>query len=225
MGILGSNECMTVNAYVFMGGTFDPIHNGHLRTALELQQWMGVEKVCLIPSKDPVHRATPGRSAEQRLKMVELAVADEPALAADDREIKSKNPSYSLHTLESIRSELGADVPICMIMGMDAYQTLPHWHEWQRFTDFAHLIVVKRPGYSMPQCDELTMFTEKHQAENLQQVLSTPAGFVLFHELTPIGVSATQIRQTIAQGHSPRYLFPDQVWHYIQDNRLYGLTN
>jgi nicotinate-nucleotide adenylyltransferase len=225
MVISGSNDHMSVNAYVFMGGTFDPIHNGHLRTALELQQWMGVEKVCLIPSRDPVHRKTPGRTAEQRLEMVELAVADEPALAVDKREVLSTQPSYSLHTLESLRRELGENVSLCMIMGMDAYQTLPHWHEWRRFTDFAHLLVVKRPGYSLPQCDVLNEFTEKHQTTSLQQVLSTPAGCVLFHELTPIGVSATQIRQTIAQGHSPRYLFPDQVWQYIQDNRLYGLTN
>ncbi len=216
---------MDKNAFVFMGGTFDPIHNGHLRTALELQQWMGVERVNLIPSKEPVHRSAPGRSAEQRLQMVDLAVQNESALHADAREVKSAKPSFSLHTLESLRYELGGERPICMIMGMDAYQTLPTWHEWERFVDLAHLIVVRRPGYDVPECDTLKKFTAKHETESVSKVLSTPAGFVLFHELTPLGISATQIRQTIARGLSPRYLFPDQVWQYIQDNRLYGLTN
>lgn len=216
---------MMNSAYVFMGGTFDPIHNGHLRTALELQQWMGVEQICLIPSKEPVHRSAPGRSAEQRLTMVELAVEDEPALRADAREVRSDKPSFSLHTLESLRSELGPERSICMIMGMDAYQTLPSWHEWERFVDLANFIVVKRPGYREPQCDILNEFTRKYKTESVECLLSKPAGAVLFHELTPLGISATQIRQTIAQGDSPRYLFPDKVWHYIQDNRLYGLTN
>lgn len=216
---------MNDNAYVFMGGTFDPIHNGHLRTALEIQQWMGVKHICLIPSKDPVHRSTPGRSANQRLAMVRLAVENEPALVADDREVCSDKPSYSLHTLLSLRQELGEQYPICMIMGMDAYQTLPSWHEWEKFIELAHLIVVKRPGYEEPDCNVLGEFTKKHRTKSIEHVLTSPAGAVLFHELTPLGISATQIRQTITRGDSPRYLFPDSVWHYIQDNRLYGLTN
>ncbi|WP_299180240.1 nicotinate-nucleotide adenylyltransferase [uncultured Neptuniibacter sp.] len=216
---------MQSDAFVFMGGTFDPIHNGHLRTALEIRQWMGVEQVCLIPSKTPVHRAEPGRTSEQRFEMVRLAVAGENELCADDREISSVKASYSLYTLQSLRQEMGADRPICMVMGMDSYQTLTQWYEWERFTDYAHLIVVKRPGYEQPKDQLLTQFTNQHKVECLAEVLSQPAGKVLFHELTPLGISATQIRETIARGESPRYLFPDAVWQYIQDNRLYGLTN
>lgn len=216
---------MLSEPYVFMGGTFDPIHHGHLRTALEIQQWMGVAQVKLVPTGKPVHKDEPGRSAAQRLAMVELAVAGESALVADDREVCALQASYTLYTLQSLRAELGEKVPICMIIGMDSYQGLPGWREWERFTDFAHLIVVKRPGYDLPETDLLTAFTRKHETTSLEHLLSTAAGNVLFHELTPLGISATQIRETIARGESPRYLLPDTVWNYIQTNRLYGLDN
>lgn len=215
---------MSENAYVFMGGTFDPIHNGHLRTALELQQWLGVKQVCLVPSKTPVHREAPGCTAEQRLDMVRLAVANEPALKVDDREICSAQSSYSFLTLQGLRAELGSETPICMIMGMDAYQTLPRWFEWESFLGLCHLIVLQRPGYRLSENPIMTEFTERNRADSAAALLSKPAGHVLIHELTPLGISATQVRQTITGGDSPRYLMPDQVWQYIQENHLYGLT-
>lgn len=208
---------------VFMGGTFDPIHNGHLRTALELKQWLGVDQVCLIPSGAPVHRDAPGCTPRQRLEMVQCAVADEPALAADAREIESDAPSYSLLTLQALRAERGQDCPVIMTMGMDAYQTLPKWHEWRAFLDYAHILVLSRPGYDGKDASaELLEYTRQHQAASVEALLSTPSGQVFIQELTPLGISATQIRHLIAQGHSPRYLMPEPVWHYIQDNKLYG---
>ncbi|MGH1461626.1 MAG: nicotinate-nucleotide adenylyltransferase [Neptuniibacter sp.] len=216
---------MPKDAFVFMGGTFDPIHNGHLRTALELQQWLGVDQVCLIPAKTPVHRASPGCNSEQRLEMLKLAVADEPTLHVDEREIDSEQPSYTLLTLQGLRAELGRGTPICMIMGMDAYQTLPSWHEWEQFLNLCHLIVVQRPGYQLAADSVMGEITTQHYADKPEQLLSQPSGKVLIHELTPLGISATQVRQTIDSGYSPRYLIPDQVWQYIQENQLYGLTN
>ncbi|WP_432696794.1 nicotinate-nucleotide adenylyltransferase [Marinobacterium sp. YM272] len=211
--------------FVFMGGTFDPVHNGHLRTALEIQQWLDIPEVCLIPSKMPVHRDEPGCTSEQRLAMVELAVADEPSLTADDREILSDKPSYSLLTLESLRQELGAARPLCMVMGMDAYMTLSKWHQWERFIDLCHILVVTRPGYPLALDHGMRAFTEQHAANSKAELLSAPAGKVLIHELTPLGISATQIRHLVASGRSPRYLMPDAVWDYIQSNRLYGFQN
>ncbi|GAA0791343.1 nicotinate-nucleotide adenylyltransferase [Marinobacterium sediminicola] len=208
---------------VFMGGTFDPVHNGHLRTALELKQWLGVDQVCLIPSGAPVHRDEPGCTPLQRLEMVQLAVQDEPALCADPREIESDAPSYSLLTLQALRSERGSDCPIIMTMGMDAYQTLPSWHQWESFLDYAHILVLARPGYEKTGADEqLLRFTEAHQASAVSELLTRPSGRVHIQELTPLGISATQIRRLIAQGHSPRYLLPEPVWHYIQQHKLYG---
>jgi nicotinate-nucleotide adenylyltransferase len=211
--------------WVFMGGTFDPVHNGHLRTALELRQWLEVPQVCLIPSKTPVHRGTPGCTSAQRLEMLQLAVADEPALTVDDREIRSEQPSYSLLTLESLRAELGPDKPICMVMGMDAYQTLPSWHRWERFLDLGHIIVVARPGYRFDPDAGLRRFTDRHAAESVRSLYRQPAGRVMIHELTPLSISATRIRQLIAAGESPRYLLPDAVWDYIRSNRLYGFNH
>ncbi|SEG76620.1 nicotinate-nucleotide adenylyltransferase [Marinobacterium lutimaris] len=210
--------------FVFMGGTFDPIHNGHLRTALEIQQWLEIPEVCLIPSKVPVHRDEPGCTSEQRLAMVELAVADEPSLTADAREIRSDKPSYSLLTLESLRQELGPQRPLCMVMGADAYMTLSRWYQWERFIDLCHILVVTRPGYELDLDPEMKRFTDRHAAGSKQELLSLPAGKVLIHELTPLGISATQVRQLAAQGQSPRYLIPDSVWDYIQTNRLYGFN-
>ncbi|MDF2181712.1 nicotinate-nucleotide adenylyltransferase [Neptuniibacter sp. CAU 1671] len=211
--------------YVFMGGTFDPVHNGHLRTALELQQWLQVARVHLIPSGAPVHRDSPGCTADERLAMLQLATDDEPALTVDAREVESDKASYTLFTLESLRAELGADTPIVMIMGMDAYQTLPSWYEWRAFIDYCHILVVARPGYRPDPSPELAELTEKHLATTPEQLWQTAAGSIVFHELTPLGISATQVRDLIATGASPRYLLPDPVWHYIQSHHLYGLTS
>lgn len=210
------------DAFVFMGGTFDPIHNGHLRTALEIQQWMDVSCVCLIPSRVPVHRESPGCTSAERLEMVRLGVADEPALAVDDREIRSEQPSYSLLTLQSLRAELGPERPLCMVLGMDAYLGLPSWHRWEELIEYCHIIAVRRPGYIYEPDDRMRRFTRIHGTESLAAVLGSPCGRVLMHELTPLSISATQIRQLVARGLSPRYLCPDPVWHFIQQHELYG---
>ncbi len=204
-----------------MGGTFDPIHNGHLRTALEIQQWLGVEQVTLMPSKAPVHRKQPERSGQQRLDMVRLAVADERALVAEDREVISADASYTVLTLESFRRELGEKVPICMILGMDAYLSLPQWDRWQELLNLCHIVVVKRPGWIYEPCEQMQQISMNHEVHDIDTMLQLPAGQVIFRELTPLGISATQIRALIRAGHSPRYLIPDAVWDYIKQNKLY----
>ena len=216
---------MHTQAYAFMGGTFDPIHNGHLRTALELQQWLGIERLALVPANIPAHRGMPKRTAQQRLEMTRLAVQDEAGLMVDSREVAADGPSYSWLTLESLRSELGTQTPLCMIMGMDAYLSLPSWHRWDELLDLCHIIVVQRPGFVMSVSDPMYHFTEQHKVDQVEELFASPCGRVIVHELTPLGISATQIRQTLSAGKSPRYLMPDAVWQYIQDNRLYGVTN
>lgn len=210
------------DAFVFMGGTFDPIHNGHLRTALDMQQWLGVNQVSLIPSKSPVHRNAPGGTSEQRLMMTHLAVESETALVADAREVESDKPSYTLLTLQSLRDELGTSRSISMIMGMDAYLSLPVWHRWQEFLTYGHIIVVARPGFHYTPDETMERFTHEHRVTDKTQLLENASGHVLIHEMTPLGISATQIRQLVMSGQSPRYLFPDQVWAYIKKHNLYG---
>lgn len=204
-----------------MGGTFDPIHHGHLRTALEIQQWLGVDQVTLMPSKAPVHRQQPSGSGQQRLEMVRLAVADEPALVADDREVISANASYTVLTLESFRRELGDKVPICMILGMDAYLSLPQWDRWQELLTLCHIVVVKRPGWVYEPCEQMQQISLDHEVDTIDTMLQVPAGQVIFRELTPLSISATQVRALIGAGHSPRYLIPNAVWDYIKQNQLY----
>jgi nicotinate-nucleotide adenylyltransferase len=208
--------------FVFMGGTFDPVHHGHLRTALEIQQWLQLSQVTLIPSGEPVHRQHPGCSAEHRLTMVRLAVADAASLCVDAREVNSSEPSFSALTLASLREELGPERPICMVMGMDAYLTLPQWKDWHTFLSLCHIIAVARPGYQYQPVAQMDEFTRQYAIKSSHQLTEKPCGGVLIHELTPLGISATQIRELISQGHSPRYLMPDQVWEYIKQHQLYG---
>lgn len=204
-----------------MGGTFDPIHNGHLRTALEIRQLLQVEQLHLIPCYVPVHRDEPGRTPEQRLKMVQLAVESEPGLVVDDREVKSQEPSYTLDTLRALRAELGPEQSIIMVVGVDSFITLPQWHGWEQLLDFGHILVVRRPGWELILGPQLTPWVEKHHGE-LNQLLLSPKGKVSFYQLTPLGISATQIRELIETNQSPRYLMPDQVLDYIQKEALYG---
>ncbi|MEH6575900.1 MAG: nicotinate-nucleotide adenylyltransferase [Amphritea sp.] len=213
---------MTHKILAFMGGTFDPIHNGHLRTALEIQQWLGIERVALMPSKAPVHRLAPGRSAQQRLEMLRIAVVDEPALYADEREVLSSQPSFTVLTLESLRRDLGGEVPICMVVGMDAFLSLPSWDRWTELLQLAHIVVVKRPGWVYKPDEVMRRLTRTHEVTHKDKLMNSPAGHVIFHELTPLAISATQVRELISTGHSPRYLIPDGVWNYIQQQQLYG---
>ncbi len=208
--------------WAFMGGTFDPVHNGHLRTALEIQQWLGIERVALLPANVPVHRQQPERTAQQRLDMVRIAVADEPALYVDEQEVLSTQPSYTVLTLTALRRTLGQEVPITMILGMDAYLSLPSWQRWQELLQLAHIVVVKRPGWVYKPDAVMRRVSRDYAVQDKEKLLTTPAGHVIFHELTPLGISATQVRNLIGGGHSPRYLIPDGVWDYIQQEQLYG---
>lgn len=208
-------------AVAFMGGTFDPVHNGHLRTALEIRELLGIDQVRLIPCHLPVHREQPGCGAEDRLAMVALAVADEPGLVADAREIRSVEPSYSLTTLQSLRAELGPEAPLIMVMGMDAFLGLPDWYRWQELVDYAHILVVQRPGWDYLPCAQMADWTRRHRAARAAELTAGPAGRVLIHRLTPLGISATQVRECIRRGGSPRYLIPDPVWNYIRERGLY----
>ena len=209
---------------MFMGGTFDPVHFGHLRTALEIQQWLGVPKVHLIPSHRSVHRDQPERSAAHRLQMVELAIADEPALVSDPREVQSNQPSYSVYTLEALRKELGEQVPVCMVIGMDSFLGLDQWYRYEDLLSLCNLIVVARPGISFAPSPSLQALLQRHQTQ-VEQLLVKPAGALVVHELTPLSISATQIRGLIAQGKSPRYLLPESVLQYIQEQHLYQEQN
>ena len=212
-------------AVAFMGGTFDPIHNGHLRTALEIRQLLDLDEIRLIPCHIPVHREQPGSSSQQRLEMIKLAIEGEPGLSVDDRETRTSEPSYSIKTLESLRQELGPQTSVSMVLGMDSFLTLPSWHRWQEFLELAHIVVVQRPGWETVPEHQLENWSRRYRVQNSEVIRSTPCGSLLMHRLTPLEISATQIRELIRTNQSPRYLIPDQVWKHIRELGLYESNN
>ena len=204
-----------------MGGTFDPVHNGHLRSALELKQLLQLDEVHLIPCHQTPHRQQPGRSSEQRLQMLQLAVQDEPGLQVDDRELRLDQPSYSVLTLQALRDELGPQAVICWVLGADAFAHFTRWHQWQRILQLANLVVLTRPGSEV---------AEDSEEGQLWRSLAVPPGELRRHSagrIVPVRlpsqleISATYIRDLLAKGDSARYLLPDGVLDYIKRCGLY----
>ena len=203
------------------GGTFDPVHIGHLRTALELKTALGLSEMRLLPSAHPPHRAEPQTSAEHRLAMLTLGVGSEPGLAVDDRELRRPGPSYSVDTLREIRTDAGPDTPLCFCIGMDALGGLDQWHRWREIAELAHIVVAARPGWHLPQGGEVLDFVREHRASDISALSSTAAGKLLILDMTLLPISATGIRQALTRDESIRYLVPDAVIEYIRQHKLY----
>lgn len=202
------------------GGTFDPVHFGHLRTALELKQSLQLDEMRLVPCHVPAHRAKPYYSALDRLRMVELAVAPEPELSCDPREIQREGVSYMSDTLQTLRDELGESVSLILVLGMDSFMSLPSWHNWEEIPQLAHIIVAARPGVSGPSQGVMERFLHAREAVGVEELKSSAFGRVLVERMTPLDISSTRIRQIINQKLSPRYLLPESVWDYMERNIL-----
>ena len=206
------------------GGTFDPVHIGHLRSALEVAEFMALDQLRLIPSARPPHREAPQVSAHHRLAMVELAVAGLPPLCVDDRELRRDKPSYSIDTLESLRGELAADDQLYLILGWDAFCGLPSWHRWDELLEHCHILVLQRPDADSEAPETLrNLLAARSVSDPL--TLEGPAGQISFIWQTPLAVSATQIRTLLASGKSARFLVPDAVLTYIHAHGLYRAAN
>ncbi|MBD3641033.1 MAG: nicotinate-nucleotide adenylyltransferase [Marinobacter sp.] len=208
--------------HVIYGGTFDPIHHGHLRLAIELCDRLEVDRVSLVPCHIPPHRGDTGASASQRLRLMELAVQGEPRLHIDDRELRRAGASYTADTLRQLRGELGPDYPLVMVVGTDAFAGFDRWREWERIPELAHIVVVRRPGPALDPGSTPARLLAGRKVEDVGSLRSAPAGCIL--ELDPplLDISATGIRERIAAGRSPRYLIPDSVWDEIRQQGLYG---
>jgi len=212
-----------MQAIGILGGTFDPIHFGHLRLAEEMAEAIGLERVLFIPAGRPPHRGAPRTEAAHRLEMVRRAVAGNPHFAADAREVTSPRPSYTVDTLTGLRAELNQEQPLWLLLGADAFLELPTWHEWRQLFELANIAVAARPGARPLQFNDLT---EPLKSEVLKrQVASSraagPAGSVQLRQMTPLDISATAIRDTLARHGSARYLLPDAVLDYIHEHQLY----
>ncbi len=206
---------------LLMGGTFDPVHYGHLRSALELKQALGASEIRFIPCGQPVHKDVAVASGQQRLDMLALAIDSLPGFRVDDYEICQATASYTVETLNALRKELGSDVSLVWAMGTDAFKSFTQWHQWQEILALAHLAVIARPGepdtvLSAPLTD---LVADYSKASDLQCSI---AGKICFLHLTPLSISSTQIRNSIKLGHSVNFLLPDKVLSYINQHRLYG---
>jgi nicotinate-nucleotide adenylyltransferase len=201
------------------GGTFDPIHFGHLRLAEEMAGALDLGQVVFIPAGQPPHRGAPRTSATHRLEMVRRAIAGNPRFAVDAREVQRPAPSYTVDTLTALRAELGSEQPLWLLLGADAFLGLPTWHEWRQLFGLTNIAVAARPGAQLLQSgsmpDEL-----KHEVSQRQQAAG-PAGSVRLQQMTPLDISATAIRDTLARQGSARYLLPDAVLDYIHEHQLY----
>ncbi|HET7675273.1 MAG TPA: nicotinate-nucleotide adenylyltransferase [Gammaproteobacteria bacterium] len=203
------------------GGTFDPIHYGHLRPALDVAEALDLAEVRFIPSGHPPHRGRPVAPSALRLEMVKAAIADEPRFVLDEREIHSDAPSYSVTTLESLRRELPA-TPLALIVGMDAFLGLTGWHRWRELLDLAHLVVAHRPGWHLQAEGELSTLVASRQTHDPRSLQASPAGHIYLQAVTQLEISSTAIRALVAGSREVRYLMPDEVRKLIIESRCYG---
>lgn len=206
-----------------LGGTFDPIHFGHLRSALELYEALDLLEVRLVPCYQPVHRKIPVASPEQRLQMVKAAIENEPALRVESCEIDRKGPSYTIDTLKYLRTQL-PHTPFCLIMGIDALLHFPSWHQWENILQMAHLVIAHRPQYQLPTAGIVANLIKERLRHNAMDLHKNLAGNILLHPVTALEISATDIRKQFAMGKNPRFLLPESVYAYIKEHGTYSLS-
>lgn len=202
------------------GGTFDPIHYGHLRTAFEVLEELRFTQIRFVPGGDPPHRDATFASAELRLEMVLAATADEPRFIVDDREVRRAGPSYTIDTLESMRGEFSG-TPMGLIIGMDAFLGLTSWHRWEELLDYAHIIVAHRPGWRAPETGPLGSLYAKRRSKRVEDLQDRPSGLIHVHAVTQLEISSTAIRELVGAGGDPRFLMPDTVRDLIVRNGCY----
>jgi len=213
----------TSKAIGILGGTFDPIHLGHLRMALELYETLDLHAVHLIPCYQPVHRKMPTASPEDRLRMVQCATINEPALIADAREIDRQEPSFMIDTLLSLR-EAYPDSPLCLIVGIDSFLGFTSWHRWKEILDNAHLVIAHRPQYQLPHTGIIADLLKERTQQDPAYLHTHAAGGILVRPITALEISASVIRHLITGGKSPKYLLPDSVYDYIKKHGTYRLS-
>ncbi|MCG8671343.1 MAG: nicotinate-nucleotide adenylyltransferase [Pseudomonadales bacterium] len=207
-----------------LGGTFDPIHNGHLRLGWEAKLQLNLDQIRFIPCHIPPHRDTPHGESGHRLAMTRLACEPVPGFVVDDWEINRAAPSYTVDTLSHLRKQVGEKLPIVFLMGMDAFCQFSHWHEWENILNLAHLWVAHRPGSNTPSkdSDEFELLQALH-VESPNLLMDEPAGLLHVYNTTALDISSTQLRDDIERGQDPRFLLPDSVWRYIGENNLYNV--
>jgi len=203
-----------------LGGTFDPVHFGHLRSALDIRQALGLDEVRLVPCQIPPHRPQPLADASQRVAMLEAAIHNVQGLSIDRRELERDGTSWTFDTLTSLCNEPDAS-GLCLLIGMDAFYGLPTWHRWRELIDLCHIVVMTRPGSKFRPAGELEDFINLHRARDPSELDRHASGHLLFQDVTQLEISATRIRTMCAQGMCIDFLVPKAVLEIIRREDLY----
>lgn len=208
--------------HLIYGGTFDPVHNGHLRVAIELRERLGVDCIHLMPCHIPPHRGDPGGTSQDRLDLLNLSVTDEPGLRVDGRELTRGGPSYTADTLRQLRQELGPDRPAAVVLGTDAFSGFDRWEEWEQIPELAHIILVRRPQAELSPGSVPESLLAERRVESVRELKARPGGGIYEIEPPMLEISATGVRERLEQGRSIRFLVPDAVVKEIQRRGLYA---
>jgi len=203
------------------GGTFDPIHFGHMRTAFEMLQALRLAEVRFIPAGAPPLRDSPLADARLRLAMVRAAIDGQAGFEVDDREVRREGPSYTVLTLAELRRE-HSDRSLCLIVGMDAFLGLPKWHQWREILQLAHVVVAHRPGWRAPTSGPLGELMVDRGTGRINDLHEALAGRIFIHPVTQLEIASTDLRNIIASGRDPRYLMPDAVRNIISETGCYS---
>lgn len=203
-----------------LGGTFDPVHFGHLRPALDVMTALALEEVRLVPCHVPPHRPQPVASAEQRTAMLRMAVGERAGLVIDERELLRDGPSYTLDTLESLRADLPGKT-LALMLGMDAFRGLTSWHRWHELVNHCHIVVMTRPDAELPVHGELADFIGLHRARKQEMLAAKSNGLVWFQTVTQLDISGTDLRRQLLAGQPADYLLPASVLGYIHSEAIY----
>ncbi len=211
------------------GGTFDPVHGGHLRLAEEAADSLGLAQVRWLPAGQPTARQQPRASAAHRLAMVALAIAGNPRFELDSAEVDADRPSYTVPTLERLRqqTDCGGERPLVLLVGADAFAGLVNWHRWEQILELAHIAVAHRPGFPVDHSQlpgALAAVYRQRHTPDAAALAAAPAGAIVSFAMTQLDISATKIRALLSKGASARYLLPDALLTYIQDHHLYSET-
>jgi len=205
------------------GGTFDPIHFGHLRTGFELMQTLQLQQLRWIPSGRPGHRDAPLATPDMRLSMVRAAIEGQEGFVADDREVKRERTTYTIDTLEELRNEF-PESPLCLILGMDAFLGLPRWHRSTELLSLCHIVVAHRPGWQLPQAGTLTELVSTCGTTNVAELHAALSGRIYVHAVTQLEIASSELRAILVSGGDPRFLVPEPVRRIILETGCYAAS-
>ncbi|MDA7746209.1 nicotinate-nucleotide adenylyltransferase [Psychromonas sp.] len=204
----------------FLGGTFDPIHFGHLRPALEIQQALNLQALYLMPNYIAPHKSTSLATTAQRIDMVKLAIQETPNLQIDTRELHRETPSYTIDTLKLLR-EQHPNTPICFIMGMDSLIQFDTWYQYQDILTYCHLVISHRPGWAPTFNEIVSSLLTQHQIDDPALLHQQLAGKIYFQSTSQLDISSSSIRALLSENKSINFLTPSAVCAYINQHQCY----